>query len=115
MLLIRIVLPYAGVPATPVILQTWGSMLPAFNTRYEMQERLVQQGGKYLVLVRYTNHNREPNIHNEWVYNADDIDGSQVVWAREPDEAGKRELLEYFRGRKVWLVDPDLGTAQPLP
>jgi hypothetical protein len=115
MLLTRVVLPYAGVPATPVILQTWGSILPAFNTRYETQERLVQLGGKHLVLVRYTNHNREPNIHNEWVYNAADIDGSQVVWAREPDEAGKRDLLEYFRGRKVWLVDPDLGTAQPVP
>jgi hypothetical protein len=90
-------------------------MLPAFNTRYQWQEHFAEVGGRYLVLVRYTDHNREPNIHNEWVYNSADIDNSQVVWAREPGEAGKRELLEYFRGRKVWIIDPDLQIAEPYP
>jgi hypothetical protein len=45
---------------------------------------------------------------NEWVYNAADIDASKVIWAREMDEANNLELMQYYKGRKVWLVQPDL-------
>ena len=45
------------------------------------------------------------------VYNAANIDNSKVIWAREMDPASDRELTEYYKGRKVWLVQPD---TQPL-
>jgi hypothetical protein len=60
--------------------------------------------GQHLVLVRYS---KSHKYDHEWVYNAADIDRSKVVWARNMDEQGNRELLRYFQGRRVWLVEPD--------
>jgi hypothetical protein len=114
MVALRVAMPYVGLAVKPVVIQTWASMLPAFNKRYQLQQRLERIGGKHLVLVRYTGHDREPNIHSEWVYNAADIDDSQIVWAREPDQAARGELLNYFPGRQVWIADPDLGTVEHL-
>ena len=48
------------------------------------------------------------NIHTEWVYNRADIDGSEIIWARDMGQAGNVELLEYYRDRKVWLLEPDV-------
>ena len=33
--------------------------------------------------------------HDEWVYNGADIDGAKVVWARDMDTRGNRELLDF--------------------
>jgi hypothetical protein len=56
------------------------------------------------VLVRYgANH----NPHEEWVYNRADVDASQIVWAREMGPEQDRPFLEYFRDRRVWLLEPD--------
>jgi hypothetical protein len=30
-----------------------------------------------------------------------------VVWARDMDEQENRELLRYFKNRRVWLLEPD--------
>lgn len=60
--------------------------------------------GKHLVLVRY---GRVHYVHSEWVYNAADIDGSKVIWAREMDPEQNQKLLAYFHDRKVWLVQPE--------
>ena len=47
--------------------------------------------------------------------NAADIDRSPVVWARDLSAQENRELVEYFRGRKVWLVDPNIEPARITP
>jgi hypothetical protein len=60
--------------------------------------------GQHLVLVRYS---KSHKYDHEWVYNAADIDRSKVVWARDMDEQRNLELLRYFQGRRVWLVEPD--------
>jgi hypothetical protein len=81
--------------------------------------------GQHLLLVRYKpDHNR----HIEWVYNGADIDGSKVVWARDMGAAQNAELIDYFRGRHIWLLEadespriispyprPDLSAALPGP
>jgi hypothetical protein len=60
--------------------------------------------GKLLVFVRYW-----PNhiFQDEWVYNAADIDGSRVVWARDLGEPEDEKLRRYYPDRAVWLLEPD--------
>ena len=70
---------------------------------------LAQEPGKALVIVRYS---PDHQPLDEWVYNAADIDNSKVVWAREMDEAENLELMNYYKDRTVWLVQPDSKPAQ---
>ena len=75
--------------------------------------RLVQQlnttPGHDLVVVRY---HKNHNPHQEWVYNAADLDGSQIVWAREMDPARNRRLLNYYKNRRIWLLLADADPPQ---
>ena len=57
-----------------------------------------------LVLVRY---GKDHIPDDEYVYNAADIDAAKVVWARDMGESDNRELLLYYKGRHVWLFEPD--------
>lgn len=84
--------------------------------QWAVQRRLIadtlSRGGKRnVVIVRYGGTHR-PDA--EWVYNGADIDGSPVVWARDMGDAGNVPLLNYFRGRRVWLVEVD-GNNGPFP
>jgi hypothetical protein len=60
--------------------------------------------GQQLVLVHYA---KDHIPEHDWVYNAADIDASKVVWAWDMDEQSNRELLRYFKNRRVWVVEPD--------
>ena len=40
------------------------------------------------------------NLHEEWVYNAADIDAAKVVWARDMGIETNQELLSYFKDRQ---------------
>jgi len=65
--------------------------------------RLQTQGERHLVFVEYTpEHNA--NEEDEWVYNAADIDGSPVVFARSMDAARNTQLAQYFSDRQVWRL-----------
>jgi hypothetical protein len=75
-------------------------------------ERLQKEPGQQLVIVRYgANH----LVHQEWVYNRADIDASKIVWARDMGTAKNQELLDYYRGRKVWLLEPDTDPLAIVP
>lgn len=80
--------------------------------RAEIEERLKKLPGKQLVLVRYSGGH---NPLDEWVYNAADIDGAKVVWAREMDAAGNEELMRYYSDRTVWLAEPDRDAGKVEP
>ncbi len=80
--------------------------------RAQIEARLQKLPGGQLAIVRY---NSDHNPFEEWVYNAPDIDGSKVVWAREMDPADNKELMHYYAGRKVWLVEPDAIPARISP
>jgi len=60
--------------------------------------------GHHLVFVRYGAGHR---AGEEWVYNRARIDEAKIVWAREMSPAENGELIEYFRDRRVWLLEPD--------
>jgi hypothetical protein len=80
--------------------------------RARIEARLEQLPGSQLAIVRYS------PVHypmEEWVYNAADIDSSKVIWAREMDAASNLELIRYYKGRQVWLVQPDTQPAQVSP
>ena len=64
------------------------------------------------MFVRY---DRFHDPGDEWVYNGADIDGSQVVWARELDPESNAKLMRYFSDRTVWLVEPDRRPPRLVP
>ena len=72
--------------------------------RAAVSAKLRQMPGKQLAIVRY---GKNHNIHEEWVYNAADIDGSKIVWARDMGPEQNRKLFDYFRDRQVWLIQPE--------
>jgi len=75
-------------------------------------DRLTRQSGKHLVIVRYT---PAPQRHEEWVYNAADIDAAPLVWARDLGEAANCRLLDYFHDRTPWLLEPNIGDGVLIP
>lgn len=77
-------------------------------SRVYVQKQLEEIPGKHLLMVRYSENH---NIHDEWVYNGADIDGSRVVWARELTPEQNAKLFAYFKDRDVWLVEPDTANT----
>jgi len=80
--------------------------------RLSVIHRLEGAGGRHLVIVRYL---PDHSPIEEWVYNRADIDGSTIVWARDMGDAANRELLDYYKGREVWLLDADAPDPKPAP
>ena len=80
--------------------------------RSEVLHKLESLPGGQIAIVRYSpGHNPQ----DEWIYNAADIDQSKVIWAREMDPANNRELFQYYKDRKVWLVQPDTSPVAVSP
>jgi hypothetical protein len=80
--------------------------------RAHIAAALEELPGKQLVLVRYS---PDHYVLDEWVSNAPDIDSSKVIWAREMDTADNLELIRYYHGRQIWLVQPDMHPAEVSP
>jgi hypothetical protein len=82
------------------------------SSRVAVTKQLLDTPGKHLIVVRYSD---DHNIHDEWVYNGADIDGSRIIWARELDKDQNDRLFSYFKDRQVWLVEPDLDNTEIKP
>jgi hypothetical protein len=80
--------------------------------RPQILDQLRGAPERRLVFVRY---DRLHDPGDEWVYNGADIDGSQVVWARELDPESNVRLMRYFSDRTVWLVEPDRRPPRLVP
>jgi hypothetical protein len=90
----------------------WYGPVEFGRERAQLEGRLEQLPGKQLVMVRYS---PEHHLLDEWVYNAPDIDDSKVIWAREMDAADNLELIRFYHGRQIWLVQPDMQPAEVSP
>jgi hypothetical protein len=68
--------------------------------------------GQHVVLVNYS-----PgfDLNREWVYNHSNIDGSEIVWARDMGPEKNQELFAYFRGRHFWVVHADSSPPRLEP
>lgn len=76
--------------------------------RAALQAKLERQDGGHLIVVRYLSALPRGLGHEDWVWNAADIDASPVVWAREMAPEQNRQLLAYFRDRRAWLLEVDV-------
>lgn len=79
----------------------------ADESRTLVLHKLQAEPGKHLVMVRYNEN--DLSVHDEWVFNGADIDGSKVVLARELDPVQNKRLLEYFKDRRIWLATTGEG------
>jgi len=114
--LLRAAAPQLHIPTPVEWHHTWASEHFQNLDRAAALARLEGLPGQHLVFVRY---NQYHDSANEWVYNAADIDGAKVAWARDMGDSGNEELIRYFHDRRVWLAEPDLApprlTPNPLP
>jgi hypothetical protein len=90
--------PRSGLPI-------WCTTAPKNPARAAVLRKLRQMPGRQLVIVRY---NPGHNIYfNEWVYNRADLDSAKVIFAHDMGPEKNKELIDYFKGRRVWLVYAD--------
>ncbi|RJR41957.1 MAG: hypothetical protein C4567_08355 [Deltaproteobacteria bacterium] len=80
--------------------------------RARILRELEQSGEPHLVIVRY---GRNHSLHHEWVYNRADLNNAKVIWAREMGAEADRELLDYFKDRRVWLLEADQRPPRLAP
>jgi hypothetical protein len=85
---------------------------PEAENRARIAAQLDSMPGKHLILVRYS---AQHNVQDEWVYNRAVIDRARTVWAREIPGISLEPLLNYFRGRDVWVVEPDKPNPRLSP
>jgi len=86
--------------SVPPITRPWS------RARAEAEARLEATPGQHLVIVRYS---AKHDYNAESVYNLADIDHAKVVWARELPGVDIQPLLNYFAGRRIWLMEPDIS------
>ncbi len=71
--------------------------------RIAINNELAKATGQQLVFVHYSPQHK----FQEWVHNSADIDSSRVVWANDLGVVENQKLIEYFRNRRTWLLQPD--------
>ena len=88
-----------------------------WNERQQIMEQLHREGGRHLVVIRYA-----PKIANtptfgyrDWTRNGADIDGQEIVWARNMDAGQNAKLLDYYKARHAWTLDVDTSGVKLLP
>jgi hypothetical protein len=79
--------------------------------RLAIRSSLEAQPGRQLVFVRYW----PQHEFQEWVHNAADIDGAQIIWARDLGSEENRKLLQYYPQRTTWLLEPDARPPRLTP
>jgi hypothetical protein len=90
----------------------WSLALRNPERRVAVDDQLARAPGKQLVFVRYWPRHI---FQDEWVYNAADIDGARVVWARDLGAAEDEKLRRYYPDRTVWLLEPDARPPRLTP
>ena len=113
LLVVRIAIPLFGLsirnPSAP---WTWASPWNQLRARARVENQLKDEPGSHLVIVHY-NPGHDPG--EGWVNNRADIDKSKIVWSQDMGPEKNLELINYFKGRRVWFVQPDVNPFQVTP
>ena len=104
MVAVRVAMALTPIPFVLTYPMTWATTWSEKIHRVEVEKQLHAAGGRHLVIVHYE---AGHNPLREYVFNAADIDGSDIVWARDMGTEGNQELLRYYRDRKVWGLEAD--------
>jgi len=92
----------------------WNSQYVRWVSRERFVPDLQAEPGKQLVLIRYN-----PLLHendNAWTFNLANLQNEKVVWARESSDPNEnRRMIDFFKGRKVWLAEPDATPQRIIP
>jgi hypothetical protein len=70
-------------------------------SRAELRRRLLQEPGRHLVFVHY---DETCDVHNEWVYNAADMNSAPIIFAHDLGREKNAELIDVHHDRRVWRV-----------
>jgi hypothetical protein len=89
--------------------QGWGGW--GLSDRADLLHELESTPGKHVVLVRY---GPDHSVHEEWVFNAADIDASKVIWARDLPGEFNDQVFRYYPDRTIWLATPESGEVSVL-
>jgi hypothetical protein len=112
-LAVRIGLEGFRLPYTQAVnFQSWCCVPESNSNKTRILAMLESKGGKHLVIVKPK---IDPNNLFQWIYNAAGIDASPVVWARDMGSRENQALLDYFRDRQVWLLDPNVEPPRIMP
>ena len=110
---IRVGLEQLHLPFTQKVnYESWCCVHPPNLNKAHIGRTLEAVPGRHLVLVKPKT---DPANVLQWIYNDAQIDASRIVWARDLGEGKNQDLLEYFRGRRVWVVDPNVEPATLKP
>jgi hypothetical protein len=93
-------------PLTTQWPRTWYNSTSEMTDRAHIESQLAAIPGNHLVFVRYQPHTRVQDEW-EWMYNAADIENAKTVWAWDMGPGENQELIDYFKSRRPWLVEPD--------
>jgi hypothetical protein len=66
----------------------------------------------HVVFVRY---DRTEWITREWVYNGAEIDAERIVWVHDLGTERNGRVMNYFKGRRYWLAEPDARPERLTP
>ena len=103
----------SDVSANALAFETWDAINHTNpERRIFVNRELAQLPGKLLVFVRYY---PQHVFQDEWVYNAADIDGARVVWARDLGAEEDQKLLRYYPDRAPLLLEPDFRPPRLSP
>ncbi len=103
-------------PLTPDWPLTWYNWTNHPTDRARILAQLEAYPGGQLVIVRYAPHTQALRVTlPEWVHNRADIDHAKVVWAQDMGAARNQELIDYYKDRRVWLVEPDKDPVKLVP
>lgn len=92
----------------------WSSYENRLQDRANVAAWLARQPGRQLAIVRY---GPRHDVLREWVYNLADLENAQTVWARELQPDWTAALIDHYKDRRIWLIEPDARPVrvQPYP